>query len=135
MHISRMSRKNPELGFSLLSFESQSPRLPTKDLSQLLQLIQLIFNPRYRSVIDFHVPFIRQYIQYILFSIQVSTTLHKILLGELFPLGINHQACFLKSLHLTFITTNMRSDLCMVHNILLKRISWKLYKNCVGKKI
>jgi len=59
MHISRMPKKKPELGFSLLSFESQSPRLPTEELSQLLQMIQLIFNPRYRSIIHFHIPIIR----------------------------------------------------------------------------
>jgi hypothetical protein len=59
MHISRMPRKNPELGFSLLSFESQSPRLHAEDLSHLLQITYLIFNPRYQSIIDFCIPIIR----------------------------------------------------------------------------
>ena len=120
-----MPRKNPDLGFSLLSFESQSPRLPTKDHSQLLQLIQLIFKPRYRSVIDFHIPVIRPvYTVYIVPVYRHTQPYIQILLGELFPLGINHhQTPFLKSLQLAFITANMRSDLCMVHDILLKRVS------------
>jgi len=70
-----MQRKNPELGFSLLSFESQSSRLPTKDLGQLLQLIQLIFNPRYRSAIDFHIPIIRPV--YTVYIVQY-TGMHKL---------------------------------------------------------
>jgi hypothetical protein len=121
-HISRMPKKSHDLGFSLLLFEFQSPRLPTEDLSQLLQLVQLIFNPRFRYIIHFHIPIISIYCSVVYISIYCSVDSHiqsyiQILLGELFPLGIIHQkAPFLKSLQLTFITANIRSDFarCMI---------------------
>jgi len=76
MHISRMPRKNPELGFSLLPLNPKVQDYLPKTLASYCNW----FNRFLIHVIDLSLtsafPLSDQYMQYILFSIQAYTTLH-----------------------------------------------------------